>query len=166
MKDFWPSYKELDKMYCHELSLQWTLIRKDLTVLMRPVNLDENSLWNEAKTLYNYINNLQQNKNCNTYNPEQLEIPFPNDYYSLSDAQLVECAKKCFKNMARLKEGIQILRIGANVNYRECQYNLGMVLYATGDKDNGKKWLRSASYLGSTEAKTALESILNTESNQ
>ena len=46
------------------------------------------------------------------------------------------------------------------------QYNLGMLLYASGKKEDGKKWLRSASYLGSEEAKNSLNSILNTESNK
>ena len=166
MKENWPSYEELKEMPCHKLAHEWVMIRNDLTILMKPENLDKNSLWNEAKGIYNYINQLQKAKKCNSYNPNQLVIPLPNEYYSYSEAQLVEYAKKCLHGMVRLNEGVQILRIGADANYKDCQYNLGMMLYAIGDKVNGKKWLRSASYLGSSEAKRALESINNTESNQ
>ncbi len=165
MEDSWPSYEQLDKLYCHELALQWTLIRKDMTILLKPENLEKNTLWNKASSVYGYIIALQKEKNCNSYNPHQLEIPLPQEYHSFSDAQLIACSKKCINGLARVKEGISILRIGANANYVGCQYNLGMLLYATGDKNNGKKWLRSASYLGSSDAKKALESIEESESN-
>lgn len=166
MQDSWPSYTELDKMYCHELAREWTFIRKDMTILLKPENLEKNTLWNQANGIFSYIIALQKEKNCNSYSPHQMEIPLPEEYYSFSDAQLVACSTKCLKGMARIKEGIQILRIGANANYVDCQYNLGMMLYATGDKHNGKKWLRSASYLGSSDAEKALKSIEKTESNQ
>lgn len=166
MEESWPSYEKLYKMDCYELALQWTLIRGDMTTLMKPENLEKNKLWKRANINYRYINAFQSEKNCNSYNPRQLKIPLPQEYYSFSDAQLVECSKKCLKDFVRVTEAIQILRIGANANYVECQTNLGVLIYYTGDRHNGKKWLRSAIYLGSSDAKKILESIEKTESNQ
>jgi TPR repeat protein len=153
---YWPSWDAYDKMDCSKLRFEYTMMRKDLEALQRTENFNSKK-WNEAKTRYGLVIQFYE-KRCRSLTPAERAIPSPPSQKLLPEEQLVKTAMQAIR-AGRYKAGEKLLLQGASAGYPDAQYNLGMFYMATGQRQEGKKWLRSATYLGHVKAKEALDSI-------
>ncbi len=153
----WPSLSSYESMSCSELSFELTHLKKDMVLLQTPNYYEEKALWNEALLRFKVIIGNYE-KRCRLLSAEEKVLPEPATMALLPEKDLVETALKALRN-EKYKACEKLLIQGAMENYPDAQYNLGMLYLTMGKNVEGKKWLTSASDLGSVKAKDVLKSL-------
>lgn len=149
----WPPISRYSIMECWELGTEMGFLRGDLTKLQLPGQV-ENKKWTEGKNRWVLLISEYEQR-CKTLREQEKDLPSPPAVSLLPEQQLVDQALKALRGQ-RIKMAESLLLQGANANYTDAQYNLGILYRLTGKESQSKYWLRKAADGGSTDAKSLL----------
>ena len=150
-----PDFDAIGRMSCPQLEQERQRLRRDLTRMQHPEGLDD-PLWTRVSNAHNLVN-YRIRDGCRALTVQDFTPPDPPKVALMPEKQQVDVAMKALKN-GRLRAAQDLLLQGSLAGYSSAQYNLGMVLYVSGDRDASERWLRSAAQQGHVEAARMLES--------